>query len=253
VSVPGVAGTGGQTVDVRQGGEVVEHFADLGVMAFTTGRAAGSFGMQTDEPVRAVTARWGALRALLGGPAGRLATAFQVHGNTVIRHRGEWEGFLRGPEADGHLSAEQGTAMAVTVADCVPVFLAHPSGAAAALHSGWRGTVARITGVAIGQLGALGFLPSDLRLHCGPAICGRCYEVSPDVFAQLTGRDPGRPTTVDLRAIIADHARALGVRHITSSPLCTRCDNDRFFSHRAGDAGRQLGVVFAHGSRTGTS
>jgi YfiH family protein len=235
----------GAAVDVRSGGEVVEHFADFGVTAFTTGRAAGSFGMQTDDPVRVVTARWGALRALLGGPAARLATSFQVHGATVLRHRGEWQGFLRGPEADGHLATERGTGMAVTVADCVPVLIAHPSGAAAALHSGWRGTVARITEAAIRQLDALGLRAADLRLHCGPAICGRCYEVSADVHAQLTGRDPGRPTTVDLRAIIADHARALGVREISLSPLCTRCDNDRFFSHRAGDAGRQLGVVFA--------
>ncbi|MDB4886168.1 MAG: Multi-copper polyphenol oxidoreductase, laccase, partial [Gemmatimonadetes bacterium] len=78
-----------------------------------------------------------------------------------------------------------------------------------------------------------------------PAICGRCYEVSPDVYGQLTGRSVTAPTTVDLRALIADHARAAGVRAITVSPFCTRCDNDRFFSHRAGDAGRQLGVVFA--------
>jgi YfiH family protein len=135
--------------------------------------------------------------------------------------------------------------MAVTVADCVPVFLAHPSGAAASLHSGWRGTAARITEAAIAQFDALGLLASDLRLHCGPAICGRCYEVSAEVAAQLTGRDPGRPTTVDLRSIIADHARSAGVREISLSPLCTKCDNDRFFSHRAGDEGRQLGVVFA--------
>jgi YfiH family protein len=234
-----------EALDVRQGGEVVEPFEALGVLAFTTGRAAGSFGMQTDEPVRAVTARWGRLRTLLGGPAARLATAFQVHGNTVLRHAGDWQGFLRGPEADGHLSAARGTAMAVTVADCVPVFLAHPGGATAALHSGWRGTAARITEVAIRELVGLGLRPADLHLHCGPAICGRCYEVSGDVYAQLTGRDPGRPTTIDLRALIADHARAAGVREITISPLCTRCDNDRFYSHRAGDPGRQLGVIMA--------
>jgi hypothetical protein len=239
--VSGVSGA--DTVDVREGGEVVEPFAAIGVTAFTTGRAAGSFGLHTDESVRDVTARWTALREHLGGRAARLATALQVHGSTVLRHRGDWQGLLRGPEADGHLSAERGTAMAVTVADCVPVFLAHPAGAAAALHSGWRGTAARITQVAIQQLKTLGLRVDDLRLHCGPAICGRCYEVS--VYAHLTGRDPGRPTTVDLRALIADHARALGVRHISLSPLCTRCDNDRFFSHRAGDAGRQLGVIMA--------
>ncbi len=84
---------------------------------------------------------------------------------------------------------------------------------------------------------------ADTRIHFGPAICGRCYEVSADVYAQLTGRDPGRPTPVDLRAILADQARAAGATRITVSELCTRCNNDRFFSHRAGDTGRQLGVI----------
>jgi copper oxidase (laccase) domain-containing protein len=69
--------------------------------------------------------------------------------------------------------------------------------------------------------------------------------VSADVALQLTGRDPGRPVTVDLRDLISAGARALGVRHVSSSAYCTRHDNDRFFSHRAGDAGRQLGVILA--------
>jgi hypothetical protein len=237
--------TSDPVADVRDGGEIVESFADWGITAFTTGRTAGSFGMQTDEPVRDVTARWTALRALLGGPEARLATAFQVHGNRILQHGGEWQGFLRGPEADGHLSQRRGTALAVTVADCVPVLLAHPSGAVAALHSGWRGTVARITEQAIRQLATLGLPASELRLHCGPAICGECYEVSPDVYGQLTGRSVTAPTKVDIRALIAEHARALGVRQVSVSPRCTRCDNDRFFSHRAGDTGRQLGVILA--------
>jgi hypothetical protein len=177
--------------------EVVEAFVPLGITAFITGRAAGSFGTQSDEPVRDVMGRWSTLRARLGGA--RLATAAQVHGDTVLEHVAGWDGWLRGDAADGHLAPERGTAMAVTIADCVPVFIAHPSGATAILHSGWRGTAARITERAIHRLAARGFLPADLRLHCGPAICGRCYEVSADVARQLTGRDPGRPATVDLR------------------------------------------------------
>ena len=233
------------TVDVQTGGEVVESFAALGVTAFTTGRAAGSFGSQSDEPVRDVMARWSALRAIAGGPGGRLATATQVHGRDIVVHGGDWRGWLRGPEADGHLAPRRGTALAVTVADCVPVFIAHPSGAVAALHSGWRGTAARITEHAIEQFAALGMDAGDLHLHCGPAICGRCYEVSPDVYAQLTGRTVTAATPVDLRSLIANHARAGGIRHISLSSLCTRCDNDRFFSHRAGDPGRQVGVAVA--------
>ena len=223
--------------------EVVEAFSELGVTAFTTGRAAGSFGTQSDEPVRDVMARWSAVRARVG--AVRLATAAQVHGDTVLEHDTRWTGWLRADAADGHLALARGTAMAVTVADCVPVFVAHPSGATAILHSGWRGTAARITERAIRRFQALGLAPEDLRVHCGPAICGRCYEVSAEVARQLTGRDLAHAVTVDLRELIARQARTLGVRHLSSSAFCTRCDNDRFFSHRAGDPGRQIGVIHA--------
>ncbi|MEP6992388.1 MAG: polyphenol oxidase family protein [bacterium] len=236
----------GVPVDVLAGAEDVDAFADFGIRAFTTGRGAGSFGTGTEEPVREVMARWSALRELVGGSGARLATATQVHADTILEHGGTWRGWLRGPDADGHLAPARGTAMAVTVADCVPVFLAHPSGATAALHSGWRGTAAGITAAAIHRLAALGCEPREVRLHCGPAVCGRCYEVSPDVYGQLTGRRVDAPTRVDLRALIAEAASASGVRHISVSPLCTRCDNDRFFSHRAGDAGRQLGVIIAN-------
>ena len=225
------------------GAEVVESFRALGVTAFTTGRAAGSFSLQSDEPARDVSARWTALRAQLGGATVRLATAAQVHGREVLIHESGWRGWLRGDAADGHVSAVRGTAMAVTVADCVPVFILHPAGAAAVVHSGWRGTEARITAAAISEVAALGFPADELLVHCGPAICGRCYEVSPDVATRLTGMLATEPMRVDLREIIAEHARQCGVHQISISPLCTRCDNDRFFSHRAGDPGRQLGVL----------
>jgi polyphenol oxidase len=226
--------------------EPIDDFAAFGVRAFTTTRAAGSFSTAGDEPVGAVTARWTALRQKLARGAGsgaRFATAAQLHGNRVVVHGAGWEGWLRVDAADGHAAIERGTGMAVTVADCVPVFIAHPSGAIALLHSGWRGTVGRIVEHGIEALAHRGVPAHELHLHLGPAICGRCYEVSADVHAQLTGRTVDAPTTVDLRAIIADHAHAAGVRHVTTSAFCTRCDNDRFYSHRAGDAGRQLGVM----------
>lgn len=224
--------------------EVLDHFAAFGVRAFTTGRAAGSFGMHSREPVADVVARWAALRRQLGPRLPRLATAGQVHGARVVTHGEGWDaGWLRVDDADGHATLRGGTALAVTVADCVPVFLAHPSGAVALLHSGWRGTEARITEAGLQALSARGIATREVWLHLGPAICGNCYEVSAEVHARLTGRTVDRPTRVDLRAIIADHARAAGVEHISASALCTRCDGDRLFSHRAGDEGRQLGVI----------
>jgi polyphenol oxidase len=224
--------------------EPVPGFDAFGIRAFTTTRQVGSFGLGTSEPVRDVFGRWSALRRSLE-PSRRLATAPQIHGAEILVHRTGWEGWLRGPSADGQLSIERGTALVVTIADCVPVFIAHPSGAVAALHSGWRGTAARIVQRGVELFVKHGFNPAELHVHTGPAICGECYQVSGDVYAQLTGTDPGTPTTVDLRALIADHARSSGVRHITSSSSCTRCDNESFFSHRAGDSGRQIGVILA--------
>ena len=225
--------------------EIVDDFAPYGVRAFTTGRGAGSFSTASTEPVRDVMARWDTLRKTLRQAGPRLATARQVHGTRVLVHGTGWEGWLRCDDADGHASPERGTGMAVSIADCVPVFIAHPSGAAALLHSGWRGTAGRIVEHGIAALTQRGFAAAELRMHLGPSICGRCYEVSPEVHERLTGRRPAGPAPVDLRAVIADHARAAGVRHISVSAACTRCDNDRLYSHRAGDSERQLGVLIA--------
>lgn len=224
--------------------EVVADFIPFGVHAFTTMRQVGSFSTASDEPVRSVMGRWSALReTLTARGVTRLATAAQVHGAHVVVHRPGWDGWLRGNSADGHLTLDRGIAMAVTVADCVPVFLAHPGGAAVVLHSGWRGTAARIVERGIASLTGAGLHASELRMHLGPAICGKCYEVSPEVVRQVSGDSVAVPTPIDLRAIIAAHARAQGVTHISISSSCTRCNNDRFFSHRAGDAGRQIGVI----------
>ncbi len=225
--------------------EDVAELSSIGIRAFTTTRRAGSFGVAGDEPVREVMGRWDRLRDELSTAGPRLATARQVHGDRVISHGTGWEGWLRGGDADGHFALDRGTGMAVSIADCVPVFLAHSSGAAALLHSGWRGTASRIVERAIDLFESRGMPGSELTLHLGPAICGGCYEVSPDVFERLTGRSVDRPTTDDLRALIADHARQRGVRRISISESCTRCNNDRFYSHRAGDGGRQLGVLIA--------
>ena len=226
--------------------EVVDDFASFGVHAFTTTRAFGTFGAGGDEPVKDVMGRWDAVVAhATAYGVRRLATARQVHGASVLVHTGAWEGWLRSPEADGHASIARGTALAVTIADCVPVFLVHPSGAVALLHSGWRGTAARIVEQGIGALAHRGCPVSELRLHLGPAICGACYEVSADVYRQLTGTTVNAPRTVDLRALIASHARAAGVEHVTISGQCTRHDNALFFSHRAGDRGRQIAMLFA--------
>lgn len=223
--------------------ELVPEFDDLGILAFTTTREAGTFGLSGTDPVGDVMDRWSALREDVG--ARGICVAPQIHGNRVLPHVTPWDGFLRTVPADGHVTQERELALAVTVADCAPVFIAHPSGATAIVHSGWRGTEARIIEEAIRLFGRVGLSPDELLVHIGPAICGRCYEVSADVRSRLTGEPANRPGNVDIRSIIASHARAAGVSRVSVSSSCTRCDNATFFSHRAGDTGRQLAVIVA--------
>jgi len=225
--------------------EDVAEFAGFGIRAFTTTRDAGTFSLSGGEPVGEVMTRWKGLQNELAGFSRRTVIGRQVHGSHVLTHRGGWEGLLRTGEADGHLAAERGITLTVSIADCIPVFIAHPSGLVGLLHSGWRGTVGRIVDVGINAYSRLGIPPDELKIHLGPGICGRCYEVSADVRAQLTGQPVNRAGNVDLRALIAEHANELGVTDVSVSSDCTRCDNDRYFSHRAGDTGRNLAVIVA--------
>jgi purine-nucleoside/S-methyl-5'-thioadenosine phosphorylase / adenosine deaminase len=232
--------------------EKVAQFASMGVEAFTTTRLAGDYGLGEGEPPKEALARWHALHLELAGAAPLLASARQVHGALILEHAAARSGWVRHDGADGHLTLSHGVACAVTIADCVPVFVAHPSGAVALLHAGWRGTAAGIVKRGISRLASLGFDAADLRVHLGPAICGRCYQVGPDVFEQLTGWQTIRSRHVDLRALLAEQAKEMGVRQLSASPHCTRCDNDRFYSHRAGDNGRQVAVIVSAVTRPGS-
>ena len=224
--------------------EPVDAFAALGIVAFTTTRAAGDFGVPADGPTAGVCEQWEEVLRTLA-PATRLASARQVHGRMVLTHGADWEGWRRIEGVDGHVTASSRTAVAVTVADCVPVFLAHPSGVVGLLHAGWRGVAARVLDVGLDAMTALGAPAHEVLVHFGPAISGRNYEVGPDVYRELTGWDTLRTRRVDLRALLADQARTRGVQHLTASHFCTMGNRDRFFSHRGGDAQRQISVIVA--------
>jgi len=215
-----------------------------GVLAWTTTRADGSFGLGSQDPVAEVMDRWAGLQSGLEALGiERLATAHQVHGAIVERHAGGWRGWLRLRGVDGHVTTTPGTALAVTIADCTPVFMAHPGGAVAALHAGWRGTAARILDAGLDGLRALGFPADECVVHLGPSICGACYEVGPEVLSAVHGVPAFEKGQLDVREVLWEQARRRGVTRISASSACTRCHADRFFSHRGGDQGRQLGVI----------
>ena len=225
--------------------ESVPGLSAIGVRAFTTTRALGSLSTSSEEAASVVSARWDKVRIELSPSANRVATARQVHGAHVLIHQEGWSGWLRSDAADGHIAPTPGTAVGISVADCVPILIAHPSGLVCALHAGWRGIAAGILQRGLNSLGKLGVAAADLRIHLGPAICGKCYEVGRDVYFAVSGRTIADRAMIDLRAELAGKAVAAGVRELSISEYCTRCNNDRFFSHRAGDEGRQFAFIVA--------
>ncbi|MFB6240654.1 MAG: polyphenol oxidase family protein, partial [Gemmatimonadota bacterium] len=110
----------------------------------TAGAEAGDLGVATERP----PAEWAERMEALAGAAGarRVVLPRQVHGRRVLEAAGGAPpGILLAGEADGLTTDEPGTLLAVTVADCVPVFVLDPeSGALALLHAGWRGTAAGV-------------------------------------------------------------------------------------------------------------
>src|SRR5690348_4893510 len=107
--------------------EEISVFAGWGIVALVTTRGAGDFSLSSSLPTSDVLTRWRSLSHDLGPVARRLILSRQLHGTRVIPHLGGWEGMLIASDADGHFTMERGTALAVTVADCIPVFLAHPA------------------------------------------------------------------------------------------------------------------------------
>lgn len=215
-----------------------------GIRGWTTTRENGSFGLGSTEPVGDVIGRWRELESALATlGVRRLATAHQVHGADITVHGADWTGWLRGTGADGHITTTPGTALAVTVADCTPVLVSHPRGAAAALHAGWRGTAAGILERGLDQLAQLGFPAQECDVYLGPSICGDCYEVGPEVMSAVTGQRTSGKAYLDVRAILAEQATRRGVASVRIDAGCTRCHQHRYFSHRGGDAGRQLGII----------
>jgi YfiH family protein len=222
----------------------------------TTGRmpleGSGDFSLFRETGPPASRVIWEELMQSLGFPGA--VHSHQLHGVALLSHQQRVRGLELGEPADGHITRVPGVLLAVTVADCTPVFLVDPeTRGAALLHAGWRSTVGGILRDGVERLGSeCGAKVEDLFLHLGPAICGECYEVGPEVHEALGLPVPDGPEPVDLRGFQAQVALEMGLRpgRITRSSHCTRCTGSPFFSHRGGDSERQIGYL---GIREGTS
>lgn len=223
--------------------ELVEWARAYGLVAGITTRPL-SLGLWSDEPVGQVIGRWRAFRTSFGARFPSIVLAHQVHGTDVHWHDALPEGWLILDGTDGHATSERGVLLTVTVADCIPVYLAVPEkGAIALVHAGWRGTADGILEQCVELLKWRGFArSSDIVMHCGVGICGDCYEVGSEVAVRfgLTGT-----VKLDLRAVLARQARELGLQEITISPSCSAEGREQFFSHRAsrGRDGRMVAYL----------
>jgi copper oxidase (laccase) domain-containing protein len=219
-----------------------------GVLAGITTRGHGfNLGLWTEENSAPVVTRWRAFRTALGARFPAVVSSHQVHGATAVWHDRRADGWLILDDVDGHGTAIEGLLLTVSVADCIPVYLAVPDkGAVALLHGGWRGIVAGILERGVELLKRHAYArAADIVMHCGVGICGDCYEVGPEVATRFSGEPEVGPRRLDLRDILARQAHALGITGVTRSPWCSAHDRASFFSHRAsgGREGRMVAYL----------
>jgi hypothetical protein len=173
---------------------------------------------------------FGARSADIPALFGNLATLKQIHSATCVPAAGR-SGLLG--QGDALIENAPGSVVAVKTADCIPVLLVDERlRAVAAVHAGWRGTVARIVPQAVEAMNRqFGTRPEDLHAAIGPGIGKCCYEVGPEVLAQFGGQGRGR---LDLPAANQRQMEEVGVtrERIYSSNLCTMCRPEEFHSFR---------------------
>lgn len=223
-----------------------------------------------DDPALVAENRHRFVRQVGGGQDDwKLVTVRQVHSNNVRVVGGEaLTGSLETPEGkavlegDGLTTDTAGVMVAVGTADCVPVLLVDTRlRAVAALHAGWRGTVAGIAERGVEAMrAAYGSCAEDLIAAIGPSIGACCYAVGDEVQTAFTARYAyadalfrTSDTSLHVNLWEANRRQLLdsGLRpeQITIVGECTACARDaeglRYFSHRGqhGVAGRMLSAV----------
>lgn len=214
-------------------------------------RAAGDMARR-DDPAGA--AAGAANRAALMRLAGlrEWAELRQVHGIDMVPAAPcDPKGEADPPAADGHFVDRAGVGLVIKTADCQPLFFARiDGGTVAGLHVGWRGNAAGFPGTAVARLcGEFGCAPTDLVAVRGPSLGPAASEfVNFDKEWPEEFRPWYRPgdRTVNLWALTRCQLERAGLRpdRIFSLDMCTRDMPEWFFSHRRGDAGRQIGLVW---------
>jgi len=182
-------------------------------------------------------------RELLSKITGPIQFMNQVHSDEVV----EVKSIGDDPTCDALITRVPGIALAVMVADCIPLLLSS-STVVGAVHVGRRGLMNSVAVKAVDAMRKLG--ADQIHAQLGPSICGRCYEVPQELADEVVAKHPAASSltnnltpALDLsRALIADLV-ASGVTY-EASTICT-LENDEYFSYRRHNiTGRNAGVVW---------
>jgi YfiH family protein len=203
------------------------------------------------EPSSVRHAEKSVLAGITGIPRDRMIMLNQVHGDDIIAVESYPEKDIPFyADADGLLTTLPGLCLVIRTADCVPVFAVDPQrGVLGAVHSGWRGCRLDIAGKLIMQMqNGYRCAPENIHVFILPAIGAGSYTVNEDVasfFPRHTARSNGK-ILVDLPGSIHSSVSGKGVpdENIALYRRCTMVENETFFSHRMGDAGRNLNAGF---------
>lgn len=206
-----------------------------------TDAGAGNLATHVGDDVASVADRRESLSIRLGRPVRWMQ---QVHGDTVAVVGAER---MADGACDALVTQDQGVALGVLVADCIPLLLNGES-CVAAVHVGRRGLVNEVAVKTVALMRSLG--ARDISAILGPSICGSCYEVPQAMHDEVVALWPaasartriGTPA-LDLPAGLVEQLQAVNVSAIRDL-RCTREDDDLYSYRRDPDCGRMAGVIW---------
>ncbi len=232
--------------------------------------------MDWDDPKNILENRQ-RLQSAISAPSFRLVPLKQIHSDLIHQISA---GPAEPPSGDASTTNKPNLLLSVQTADCVPILLVDPDKrAVAAIHAGWRGTLARISEKAVGKMRQeFGSKPADLLAAIGPSIGPCCYEVGVELVTKFTAlfadghlyfdeprtgdepnpiqwlnmkppghQPPPKNVHLDLRKANLSQLKSAGIResNVHVSELCTACNPDLLFSYRREGAltGRLMSLI----------